>query len=139
MKIQYIGTKKKLTIGRPFGKETSRCKDKVVFETGKVYEFSDAEGQALLDCDAEYLKEKEITISQIQGLERLENGTYRKQRFFIKVLELDALKGVREEKGEEDGEETKKEKKEDSLLTKGSKLANKVLKKKKLDGDNNNS
>jgi len=104
MLLKYVGNKKKLTLGRPFGKETKRCKDKVEFSPGDIKEFSEEEGKLLLELDAEIVPGNEITVKQLEaGAKKQKNGSYICQRSFNLVE--DQSEEEHEEEIQEEAEE----------------------------------
>lgn len=66
MKVQYIGTKKKLTLGRPFGHENKRTKNKMDFTAGGIYDLNSDEAETLVSfgCFVYVEDEKEEDIEE---------------------------------------------------------------------------
>lgn len=113
MKLKYVGTSKKMTIGFPLQSVKAKIKSQVVFLPGVEVELSDEDGQKLLNLDAEILQPSELSpyMNDLIGtprLQRQKNGTYRFQKGFVNAEE------VFEEKEHE--KKDKKTKKKDKVL-----------------------
>lgn len=117
MKLKYVGTSKKMTIGFPLQAVKAKIKNQIVFLPGAEVELSDEDGQKLLDVDAEILKPSELSpyMNDLIGtprLQRQKDGNYRFQKGFINAEEV-----IREKEFEKkDEKKDKKTKKKDKVL-----------------------